>query len=67
MTFESLAIAGLSIGLTMKDILEFKIGLTLGLLNEKNNQMIDLKIKQKEKEDDTDKVIVGNAEMLMNI
>lgn len=50
----------------MNDILSFRIGLTIGLLNEKNNQMIDLRIKN-QKQDDEEKVIQGNAEMLMKM
>lgn len=46
----------------MKDILELNIGLTIGLINEKNNQIIDLNINRKD--NDEDKVIVGNANML---
>lgn len=62
MTFESLAIAGLSIGLTYTDILNMKIGLIIGLLNEKNNQMIDMNKNSKKEE-----VIQGTAEMLMKV
>ena len=62
MTFESLAIAGLSIGLTMTDILNMKIGLLLGLLNEKMNQMSDL---NKDKEED--EIIQGDGKMLMSM
>lgn len=62
MTFESLAIAGLSIGLTMTDILNMKIGLLLGLLNEKMNQMSDL---NKNKEED--EIIQGDGKMLMSM
>ena len=59
MTFESLAIAGLSVGLSMTDVYEMNVGLTLGLLNEKNNQMSDLNKKEKD-----DEVVIGDAEML---
>ena len=59
MTFESLAIAGLSVGLSMTDVYEMNVGLILGLLNEKNNQMSDLNKKEKD-----DEVVIGDAEML---
>lgn len=64
MTFESLAIAGLSIGLSMEYILDFEIGLTIGLLNEKNNQTLELRINNKKKDEE---VIVGDANTLMKM
>lgn len=64
MTFESLAIAGLSIGLSMDNILDFEIGLTIGLLNEKSNQVLEMKIKNKK---DEEEIVVGDANMLMNM
>ena len=64
MTFESLAIAGLSLGLTMSDILDMRIGLTIGLLNEKMNQMYDYNKRQKQEKQD---VIQGDASMLMKM
>lgn len=64
MTFESLAIAGLSIGLSMEYILDFEIGLTIGLLNEKNNQILEMKIRNKKNEEE---VVVGDANMLMKM
>lgn len=63
MTFESLAVAGLSIGLSMQEILDFNVGLVIGILNEKANQINDLNKKQK----NNDEVIQGNAEMLMKM
>lgn len=66
MTFESLAIAGLSLGLTMADILDMRIGLTIGLLNEKMNQMIDYN-KRREIEKQKQDVIQGDASMLMKM
>lgn len=63
MTFESLVIAGLSIGLSYHDILEMDIGLTCGLINEKNNQMIE----ENKKTSSEEKVIHGDAKMLMNM
>lgn len=62
MTFESLALAGLSIGLSFQDVLDIEIGLILGLLNEKNNQLIDLNKKKNDEE-----IVQGNAEMLMKM
>lgn len=67
MTFESLAIAGLSIGLTMNDILDLNIGLTIGLLNERSNQALEIKMKDNGKENEDEVVIKGNAKMLMNM
>lgn len=66
MTFESLAIAGLSLGLTLSDILNMRVGLTIGLINEKNNQMIEFERKQKEK-NKKQEAVQGSAEMLMNM
>ncbi len=63
MTFESLAVAGLSIGLSMADILEYNIGLIIGILNEKVNQISDLNNK---KSNDGESV-QGTAEMLMKM
>lgn len=66
MTFESLAVAGLSLGLSYDDILNMTIGLLLGIANEKNNQFIEMQNKNK-KDNDSDEVIVGDAKMLMNM
>lgn len=49
-------IAGLSIGLTLDNILNQEIGFTYGLINERNNQSLD----------DKDKIIHGTANMLMD-
>lgn len=40
-----------------------RIGLLLGLLNEKNNQIIDFQ----NKEDKQEEIIQGDANMLMNM
>lgn len=64
MTFESLVVMGLSIGLSYSDILNMKIGLILGICNEKNNQIIEMNKQQQNKRED---VIQGNAEMLMKM
>lgn len=61
MTFERLANASLYLGLSMNEILELPIGLTLGLLNDKNNQQIEN--QNKDKKD----VIQGDAKMLMGL
>lgn len=64
MTFESLAVAGLSLGLSYTEILNTRIGLIVGMLNEKANQMADLNKKQKTEENE---VVQGDANMLMNM
>ena len=64
MTFESLAVAGLSIGLTMNDILDMKIGLTISMLNERSNQMLAVTKGKKKNEEE---VIIGDAKMLMKM
>ena len=46
----------------MNEILELDVGLTLGLLNEKSNQISDLNKKDKEEE-----VVQGTADMLMKM
>lgn len=68
MNFESLALAGLSLGLSYNDILEINIGLLIGLLNEKNNQFIEYKLKQNNLKDENDEtIIIGDGNMLKNI
>lgn len=64
MTFESLALAGLSLGLSFNDILETRIGIVLGLVNEKCNQINSASDK---KQDSDDGVVHGDANMLMNM
>lgn len=61
MTFESLVVAGLSIGLSYTDILDIEIGLVLGFINERNNQLIE----ENKKTEET--VVQGDANMLMNM
>ncbi len=56
-------LAGLSIGLSMNNILEFPIGLTIGLLNERSNQY-DEQVKEREKKEKNKDTIQGNANML---
>lgn len=63
MTFERLANAGLSLGLSISDILELPIGFTMGLINDRNNQTIEAK-KEKKSNDD---VVQGDARMLMSL
>lgn len=58
MTFESLAVAGLSIGLSMNDILNTEIGLIYGLVNTKNN------IYHEQDRNSNETIIQGDAEML---
>lgn len=69
MTFESLAVAGLSLGLSMENILEFNIGLSLGLLNEQHNQFIEAKKRnsKKQNKDEEETVVEGDAKMLMKM
>ena len=43
-----------------------RIGLSLGLLNEKNNQLIEYKIKEAD-ENNENKIIIGDANMLKNM
>lgn len=64
MTFESLAVAGLSIGLTMTDIFELDVGFTYGLINQKCNEIAEANRRDA---DDSEKVIKGDAKMLMNM
>lgn len=71
-TFEGLVNCGLSIGLTYTDILNMKIGLLLGLINDKNNQY-DKAMKESKKnskgknKNNNEEIIKGNANMLMNM
>lgn len=68
MTFESLAVAGLSLGLTYTDILNIEIGLLLGIINEKNNQIMEIKTGISPNNDNnSEDVIIGDAKMLMNM
>jgi hypothetical protein len=46
----------------MEYILDFEIGLTIGLLNEKNNQAIELRNNNKKEE-----VVIGDANTLMKM
>ena len=62
-TFESLALAGLSVGLSMNEILELPLNLTMSMINEKNNQIDEARKKEKPKE----QVTVGNADLLKSI
>lgn len=52
----------------METILDFDIGLTLGILNEQSNQALEYRRRNKKNKDENDEQIVqGDAKMLMNM
>lgn len=59
LTVEGLAIASLSLGLSFQDFLSLPVGFLLGMLNEKQNQLM--------KADKKDEAKQGNANMLMGM